>query len=246
MDETLADLHFPLVSKEAVLKRLTNIPRTRYYGSKRRFLPWILDAVYPLSFESVMEPFGGAASVSQLFQAMGKRVHFHDGLYSNYVVAKVLLNQQFSGCSKEMQIHLSSIRPTTGFITKEFKGKFFTSQENRWLDGAMKYIATMANDSHRNLLLYSLFQACLKKRPFNLFHRANLGLRLKKNVKRSFGNATTWEKSFVAHITTAFEELQAMGGSDVFDAKLYKPKGSYLVVICSAGNLAKYGMNWPH
>jgi len=41
----------------------------------------------------------------------------------------------------------------------------------------------------------SLFQACLAKRPFNLFHRANLYLRLNE-VPRTFGNKTTWERPF--------------------------------------------------
>ncbi|MBZ0242945.1 MAG: hypothetical protein K8F24_07010, partial [Bacteroidales bacterium] len=44
--------------------------------------------------------------------------------------------------------------------------------------------------------LYCLFQACLKKRLFNLFHRANLNLRLNRHVHRSFGNYVTWETPF--------------------------------------------------
>jgi adenine-specific DNA methylase len=40
-----------------------------------------------------------------------------------------------------------------------------------------------------------LFQACLAKRPFNLFHRANFYIRT-NSVKRSFGNKTTWERPF--------------------------------------------------
>jgi hypothetical protein len=45
------------------------------------------------------------------------------------------------------------------------------------------------------LAFHILFQACLCKRPFNLFHRKNLYLRL-ANVNRSFGNKTTWDTDF--------------------------------------------------
>ena len=45
------------------------------------------------------------------------------------------------------------------------------------------------------IAFHSLFQACLMKRPFNLFHRKNLNLR-KSDVSRSFGNKKTWEIEF--------------------------------------------------
>src|SRR5436190_1005514 len=39
-------------------------------------------------------------------------------------------------------------------------------------------------------------------RPFNLFHRANLSMRTKE-VSRSFGNKTTWERPFETHFRQA-------------------------------------------
>ena len=51
----------------------------------------------------------------------------------------------------------------------------------------------------RDLALQALFQACLAKRPYNLFHRANLALR-RRDVARSFGNKTTWDTPFPALI----------------------------------------------
>ena len=46
------------------------------------------------------------------------------------------------------------------------------------------------------------------KRPYNLFHRANLGMRL-SNVERSFGNKTTWETSLLDHCLKIIRELEA-------------------------------------
>ena len=53
---------------------------------------------------------------------------------------------------------------------------------------------------------YVLFQSCLIKRPFNLFHRRNLNLR-ENHVKSNFGNYVTWEKSFETLFKQFSDEL---------------------------------------
>jgi adenine-specific DNA-methyltransferase len=97
-----------------------------------------------------------------------------------------------------------------GVIARHFGGLFYTDDENRWLDGFMSlvYEPGWSRDAV-SLLRYLVYQACLKKRPFNLFHRANLQLRTKAGVKRSFGNWRTWERTFDEHIIQTFDELQA-------------------------------------
>ena len=50
------------------------------------------------------------------------------------------------------------------------------------------------------------------KRPFNLFHRKNLYLRFAE-VKRSFGNKTTWDKPFPDHFYSFLFEVNGL----VFD-----------------------------
>ena len=83
----------------------------------------------------------------------------------------------------------------------------------------------------------SLFQACLAKRPFNLFHRANLNIRL-ASVERSFGNKTTWEHPFyelfnryiVEYNRAIFsndQENSVVGGYDALSA----PNGVDLVYL---------------
>jgi adenine-specific DNA-methyltransferase len=53
---------------------------------------------------------------------------------------------------------------------------------------------------------YVLFQSCLIKRPFNLFHRRNLNLR-ENHIESNFGNYVTWEKSFETLFRQFTEEL---------------------------------------
>ena len=68
-----------------------------------------------------------------------------------------------------------------------------------------------------------------QKRPYNLFHRKNLYIR-NANVKRSFGNKTTWDASFDSYFKKFAQEgnkavfsngyNNVVSNSDVFDLKV--------------------------
>ncbi|KAF0223079.1 MAG: hypothetical protein FD176_2245 [Rhodospirillaceae bacterium] len=193
---------------EPVTESIARFPSTRYYGSKRKLLGWMYRHLAGLRFETVLDAFGGTGSVSLLFKAMRKRVTYHDGMRFNADVAQTLLADDLAFTRAELEALLESVTPCTATIARRFDGVFFTAAENRWLDGFIKALAeAMLSDKHIALARYLLYQACLKKRPFNLFHRANLGLRTKSGVKRSFGNAVTWERSFAHHMVQAYDEL---------------------------------------
>jgi adenine-specific DNA-methyltransferase len=188
---------------------IARFPKTRYYGSKRRLLGWIYHALKDLPFNTVLDGFGGTASVSLLFKAMGKQVNFHDGLLCNTIAARALLADEIPFAEiAEIHAFIDKIRPNNGFISKTFSEMYYTDEENRWLDGAAKAIHQTTNPIKRCIYFYCLFQACLKKRPFNLFHRANLNLRLNRNVTRSFGNWVTWEKTFSELMKESFQDIQ--------------------------------------
>jgi adenine-specific DNA-methyltransferase len=108
----------------------------------------------------------------------------------------------------DMVEFLKEVSGREGVVAKQFSGVFYTDDEDRWLDGYMSLASERRGSKEvTSLLRYLVYQACLKKRPFNLFHRANLHLRTKKRVKRSFGNFVTWERPFDDHILQAFDEL---------------------------------------
>ena len=185
-----------LNSQNDVTNLLTSFPRTRYYGSKRRLLAWIHESIKGLPFDSVLDGFGGTASVSLLFKAMGKKVTFNDALLSNTLAAKAILANDLTLDLQQAFNFIDEITPINGFISKTFGGLYYTDVENCWLDAAALKIHKLEDPLERSTYLYCLFQACLMKRPFNLFHRANLNLRTNKNVKRTFGNYVTWEITF--------------------------------------------------
>ena len=180
-------------------------PTTRYQGSKRKLLRWIYENLKHLKFNKVLDIFGGTGSVSYLFKKMGKTVTFNDYLKSNYYIGKALIENSNIYLNKSDIKFLLSRHKTIAyntFVQDTFSNIYFTDQENAWIDMFLSNWNNLNNLYPSDILIYkksiafSVFvQSALKKRPFNLFHRANLYLRL-NDVKRSFGNKTSWDESF--------------------------------------------------
>jgi adenine-specific DNA-methyltransferase len=210
---------------------IADFPATRYYGSKRKLLPWIYENIRGLKFDTVLDALGGTASVSLLFRAMRKNVTYHDGFKFNQDVGRTLLSDSVALSRADLLNFLRGIEPRHGFIAQTFSGLYYTNKENSWLDGFAEHLRNVSATSgiskkKASLLRYLLYQACLKKRPFNLFHRANLHLRTKRNVSRSFGNYATWERSFEHHILQAYDELSPIFPGQVESTVL--PSGNVL------------------
>jgi adenine-specific DNA-methyltransferase len=179
-------------------------PSTRYQGSKRKVLDWIYDNLKDIKFRTVLDGFGGTASVSYLFKLMNKKVTFNDILLSNYQMGIALIENDSITLNKN---DLDFILGKNGFeyptlVQDTFKNVYYLDRENKWLDMAVFNIRMLSErysgdvlKKKSSLAYFSLFQACLSKRPFNMFHRKNLYLRT-ANVKRSFSNKATWDKEF--------------------------------------------------
>lgn len=183
-------------------------PATRFQGSKLKLLDWIWAAIGDIAFTSALDLFGGTGAVSYLLKTKGKRVVFNDLLQSNCVTAEALIVN--SAVTLAPESVRSLFEPCVGtkydnFIERTFDGVFYTSEENRILDIVAQNIGMRQWGPERYLAYYALFQACLAKRPYNLFHRANLYMRL-ADVDRSFGNKATWDRSFVDHMLAVAEQ----------------------------------------
>ena len=180
-------------------------PTTRYQGSKRKLLPWLYKNMKSLNFKTALDIFGGTASVSYLFKKMGKKVTFNDYLKSNFYIGKALIeNNNIYLNNSDINFLLRRHKTITydTFVQDTFQGIYFTDDENVWIDMFLSNWNNLSNLYSNDIVLYkksiafsAFVQSALKKRPFNLFHRANLYLRL-NNVKRSFGNKSSWDGSF--------------------------------------------------
>lgn len=182
-------------------------PSTRFYGSKRRHLSWLRSELGALSGRTALDAFGGTGAVSHLLTSLGWQTTYNDIFEFNTISARAIFSQSTMKYSEvDLKRFLTSVEPKNGFIAETFDGIYFYREENKWLDGFMNNVVDESKET-RCLLLYCLFQACLKKRPFNLFHRANLNLRGSK-IPVQFGNRTTWNTPFIDHILTAYRELR--------------------------------------
>jgi adenine-specific DNA-methyltransferase len=196
-----------LIRRKIIVEPSIAFPSTRFYGSKRRQLGWLHSELSSLSGKTALDAFGGTGAVSYLLGKIGFKTTYNDIFEFNTISARAIFSKSaLSLCEESFVNVISEVVPTLGFISKTFDGLYFTSEENKWLDGIMIAIKDKKKDV-RDLVLYCLFQACLKKRPFNLFHRANLALR-HSTVPVKFGNRTTWEKSFFEHMISTFREIQ--------------------------------------
>lgn len=172
-------------------------PSTRYSGSKRRLLDWIWENTKDIDFRNVLDAFGGTASVSLLFKKNGKTVYYNDFLKFNQIIGKAIIeNSETKITDEEIDSTLTfKNKSENTFIQNHFSRMYFPKKENIWIDNAIQNISKISDDYKRSILMASLFQACLAKRPFNLFHRKNLYIRTAK-VERTFGNKATWETPF--------------------------------------------------
>lgn len=189
------------ISEEKIRSML---PSTRYQGSKRQISPWIYENLRKLDFDTVLDGFGGTGSVSYLFKRMGKKVTFNDALLSNYQAGIALIENDRVNLNRndiKYLLHENGFDYHT-FIQENFGEIYYLDEENKWLDTVIHNIYMLSEKYDGNLLrkkqaiaFHILFQACLVKRPYNLFHRKNLYMRL-ADVKRSFGNKKTWDTPF--------------------------------------------------
>lgn len=203
-------------------------PSTRFQGSKRKIADWIWESIKNLKFNSALDAFGGTGCIAYMLKSRGKQVTYNDILKFNYLIGLALIeNDNIRLEEKEIRYILNE-HPTIAyptFIADNFKGIYYTDEENRWLDVVSTNIRNIGNIYKQALAYFALFQAAIIKRPFNLFHRKNLYLRF-SDVERNFGNKVTWDTPFDVHFRKFVNEANLA----VFSNKL-KNRASNLDVF---------------
>jgi len=206
----------PLFSSDRIRPFNVPFPSTRYQGSKRKLIEWLWDNLYSLEFTSVLDVFGGTGVVSHLFKNAGKQVTYNDVLSFNCEIGRALIENNTQTLSESdvdaiLETHDQVIYPN--FIQQNFSGIYFTDAENAWLDRVIYNIGHVIHDRYQQAIArFALFQACIIKRPYNLFHRANLYMRTAQ-VERTFGNKITWDTPFETH----FRNFVAEANAAIFD-----------------------------
>jgi adenine-specific DNA-methyltransferase len=176
------------------------LPITRYYGSKRKLVNQIWSEIEKLNiqFESVLDVFGGSGIFSYYAKKKGKTVYYNDIFKFNSFIGKKLIEQTSNDLTYQEAIDLfypkdDKIYRTT--IQDFYQGIYFTDEENKKIDIYIQNTNDLVSENKRLSAFYILFQSCIIKRPYNLFHRNNLYMR-SNYAGGGFGNKKTWERSF--------------------------------------------------
>lgn len=184
-------------------------PRTRYQGSKYKLKDWIKSHLETLSFNTALDAFCGTSSVSYTLKEMNKTVYTNDILSCNYMMSKALIEnnkEQITQDDFDNILQKKNHYQYKTFIQDTFEEIYFLDEENAWLDVVIQNIHQIKNEHKKAMFLWALYQSCISKRPYNLFHRKNLYVRT-SDVKRNFGNKTTWDKPFEEHFYKFIKEI---------------------------------------
>lgn len=183
-------------------------PSTRYQGSKAKLVDWIWGQIGDLDFSTCLDAFGGTGAVAYRLKQEGKAVTYNDILRFNYQFGLALIENSETKLAPEeiewlLTRHKEISYPT--FVQETFQDIYFTDDENAWIDQTITNIRQLSDPYKFALAFFALCQACIIKRPYNLFHRKNLYIRF-ADVERSFGNKTTWDTPFEEWFRSFAEE----------------------------------------
>jgi len=188
----------PVIHQLALFPDLAEFPSTRYQGSKAKLADWIWEQIADLDFATCLDAFGGTGAVAYRLKKAGKQVTYNDLLRFNYYIGLALIENKRVCLSAEEVAWLLMRHPGIGyprFVQETFSDIYFTQEENAWVDQTITNIRQLGDPYKSALAFFALCQACLVKRPYNLFHRKNLYLRFAE-VERSFGNKVSWDRPF--------------------------------------------------
>jgi len=234
----------------AIFPELTaRFPSTRYQGSKAKIVDWIWKNIADLYFTTCLDLFGGTGAVGYRLKQAGKAVTYNDLLRFNYYVGLALIENSHVRLDPMEVDWLLTRHPDVAypcFVQKTFHDIYFTDEENAWIDQTVTNIRQLSHPYRYALAFFALCQACIIKRPYNLFHRKNLYLRLAE-VERSFGNKATWDapfeqwfRTFVAEANEAVFDNGQENHSLNYDA--FDVPGEYDLVYIDTPYISRRGV----
>ena len=183
-------------NNDSVVKTVSSIP-SNYVGSKRRLLRDIIRVLdeNEIQYESVFDAFSGSAMVSLLFKHMGKKVYCNDLLTSSAITAVSLLeNQAVPLTTADIRFLCTNEPDNVGsFVLDNYKDKFFSEKECRFLDRYRRNVEVMCGDKFY-CGLDILNKATLSSIPnsnFTVYGKDLKGIRSTHEVGKSF-----WEEKW--------------------------------------------------
>jgi adenine-specific DNA methylase len=145
-------------------------PDTKYMGSKQALLPFLLHYISSLRFNRVLDAFSGSGCVAYALKQQGAEVHTNDFLKSAFHVARATIE---NNCTVLNEIDIAALlrpnRKAQDFINRTFANRYFTVEDNGFLDNLWTNIRELRNPVKRSLALAAACKAAMKKRPRGIF-----------------------------------------------------------------------------
>lgn len=179
------------IYKEKIFEQVSKFPSTRYMGSKEKLIPPLYEVFSKLKFDTAIDVMAGTGVVSYLLKCMDKRVISNDYMHMNYVISSALISNNSIRVDKNFIESLLSPNLESKFISKTFKGLYYSDVDSKMIDSISNNIQLKSNSTKKYICMSALIRACIKKRPRGIF--AYTGLRyndgrkdLKKTINEHF------------------------------------------------------------
>ena len=182
--------------QEPLPRQIEKYPATRFMGSKSKLLPQIWAIASQFEFDTVVDLFAGSGIVGYMFKTQGKAVISNDYMTMSSTFAKAMIeNNSIQLSLSEAEKLLIPAMESDSFVSNNFKGLYFSDQDNALIDTIRTNITAIKDPYKRAIAMSALIRACMKKRPRGIFtyvgNRYDDGRRdLKKTLKEQFLDAT--------------------------------------------------------
>ncbi len=144
-------------------------PTVNYIGNKEKVSDWIIKSL-PITQGIVLDLFCGGCSVSYAFKEKGFKVISNDALYSNYVLAKAIIENSHDKLQltdyKNIRVNNNAIEKKYSSIKDIFENKIYFNYEVKEL----AYLTLIANKlkEYKNFMFLALLRrAMIRKIPYS-------------------------------------------------------------------------------
>ncbi|UUD35168.1 DNA adenine methylase [Mycoplasmopsis caviae] len=147
---------------------MNKFPTVNYIGNKHKIADWIVDKM-PIKGGTVLDLFSGGCSVSYAFKKANYSVISNDVLFSNFVLAKSIIENNFVQLNKstyEINISVKEIEDKK----KEFQflsNKVYYSYEVDELANLVLISKKIKNEYEKFIFLALLRRAMIRKIPYS-------------------------------------------------------------------------------
>lgn len=201
-------------------------PTVNYIGNKLKIADWIVDNM-PIKEGKVLDIFAGGCSVSYALKTAGYTVYANDMLYSNYALAKAIIENN----SITLKDEYTSINVESKEISKKYKKIKFLS-DKVYFDYEVKelsklvVIAEQLSGYEKYIFISLLRRAMIRKIPYS---RMNIKWAEIKKFRdeeysyRMYGRYRSYHnKEFLSHIEKNKLEYNTSIFDNLKDNKAYQ------------------------